>query len=82
MVKSGGKCDGFPVGASYGATCGFSESSILVVDDYSKVNILFLELIEALKNSVRLAHVNEILKESMGGALLGLKDNIIDGDVL
>ena len=37
---------------------------------------------KAVKNAVHLAHLNEILKESMGGDLLGLKDNIIDGDVI
>ena len=40
--NSGGKSDGFPVEASYGATLRFSDSSILDVADSSKLNILCL----------------------------------------
>ena len=68
--NSGGKYDGFPVGASDGATICFSENSILGVADSSKVNITCLELIKAVKNAVHLAHVNDILKESRGGLYL------------
>ena len=64
--NSGGKSDGFTVGASDGETLGFSDSSILVVSGYSKVNIQCLALMKAVNNAVHLAHVNDIFKESWG----------------
>ena len=41
-----------------------------------------LALMKAVRNAVHLAHMNDILKEPRGGPLFGLKDNIIDDDVL
>ena len=64
------KSNGFPVGVSYGATLGFSDSSLLGFADYSKVNILCLALIKAMKNAFHLAHVDEIFKESRGDLYL------------
>ena len=66
LDNSGGKSNGFPVRESYGATLGFSDSSILGVANYSKVNILCLALIKEMKNAFHLTHVNEIFKESRG----------------
>ena len=70
MDNSGGKSDGFIVGASDGATLGLSESSILGVADSFKLIILCLELIKEVNNAVNLAHVNEIFKESRGEVYL------------
>ena len=70
MDNYGGKSDGFPVGASDGATLGFSESYIWGVANYSKVNIPSLERMKAVKNAVHLAYMRDIFKESMGDLYL------------